>query len=211
MKFLEYLIEDKETFDAQMKRLNRDMILKKLKEIQEKCGYYIKLLKSNHIDLPFCRGSKGAWYQEKTTRIDRRSRGMIQKLADELNKILQQYGHAPRNKSIMATSDINHASVFGSIFYFFPIGPFKYTWIKCIDLNFTNLEEDLFNYVNIENEPDRKRNLEKEIVSNFYTNKSINIPYQYEYEIWFDCSKYILLAKDICDKYDLVSKDLVGK
>ena len=194
--------------------VTRQLLNIKLADIHDKCKPYIKLLKSAGIDYPFYRGSSFGkpWFQERDTNQDREPKGMSPILFDELNKILKKYGHTTRNNSVSATSSERHAQMFGKIYFLFPIGKFNYTWIKNKDINFTNIERDLLNYIRTEKEDKRTHVLAAEnIASNFYTNKSINIPYTYEYEIWFDCKKYILLSKDAIDIYGYVSQDLLGR
>jgi hypothetical protein len=193
--------------------VTRELLFEKIKYIQKECKYYINLLKKNTIDVPFFRGSSGGWYQEIETRTNRKSHGMSEILYDELNKILKGHGHVPRNQAVITTASPQHSSMFGITFYFFPIGrnKFNYTWTRSIDLNFTDIADDLLNYIRADNMPAKQKNIETYISSYFTTNKNIKKAWINNYETWFDCKKYILLRKKECDLYNLTELDILGR
>lgn len=139
-------------------------------------------------------------------RKDRKS-SMNQKVADYLNDWLESHGHMRRDQSIMCSSSMEHADIFGRPSYIFPIGAFRgYTWVEAKDVNmeYSQTGWDTYtieawyardsgmqkNAMQTKQDDRIMAQLKKPFAEYFHTNKGLNIAYGKEYEIWIDCDKY---------------------
>lgn len=194
--------------------------------LNERCSYYIKLLKSNGIKTPFLRGfytniRDNYILARKSVRQDRRSQGMFVTEYKNLNNFLEESGHVRRDKSVIFSSDYHRAVEFGIPHFMFPEGKFNYTWIYSGDINIprlfhtpsdaNSLKTFLEGYNLFKKHDFDVRELEKintyddipyskilkDVEKLFVTNKNIRECHIKKYEIWFDCKNfYFMLLKD---------------
>jgi hypothetical protein len=204
MKLQKYLTEKyrNETKDI-------DKIYDKLKK---DCAPYISMLKSNNIK-PFIKGimKNQSGLIKKDTQAYRSPRGMMPWVADEFNRWLEKNKHNTRNGSVIATSNRKVAEDFGILYWVFPIGELKYTWVDTKDINVTDPRTGWYNfavedYLNFTGPEDhRVQKMKKPFPDYFHTNKDIKKAYNYWNEIWFSCDKYyILMIND--DVEDIMSR-----
>jgi hypothetical protein len=170
-------------------------------EIHKNCKKYLKLIKGG---LPLFRGLDSNYHIGiKRVRKDRKPLGMSKEEADFINKWLEKNGHSRRDKSVMAIGNMDTIGLFGDTYYFFPIGNFKYTWIKSKDINLndpsTGWDKDSIGAwmrdVRGELAPGdaadkilRKMNDDPE--DYFFSNKGFETARKMGYEIWFECDRY---------------------
>ena len=188
--------------------------------IKKNCKPYLTLLKGK---VPLCRGIKinkrteskddlSLFYGQKHVRKDRHPQGTPEEEFKILNKWLAKNKHARRDQSISVTADQERGDFFGSNSWIFPVGKFKYTWVKSKDFNHSNkfvnyytteydlpIDED---YVTISDflkawdkgKPMDSRGLKKADLSRFITtNKGFEEAYKKDYEIWIDCKEYLYI------------------
>jgi len=172
------------------------------KLIKKDCKYYLNLTKNTG---PFNRAvsehSQPNELIKKKTRTDRQSLGMDQEPFKEFNNWLGKNGHVRRDKSASASSAGPILSSFGTVYYFFPIGKFNYTWVRADDINThdtrtgwdANEVQMFFDYDDYEEEDEIIRR--KKFPKYFTTNKGIEIAHKNKYEIWFDCKEYYLVNR----------------
>jgi len=173
------------------------------KFIKRDCQYYLNLTKSTG---PFNRAINENISQDeilkKKTREDRRSKGMNQEAHKEFNEWLEKNGHVRRDKSVSALSDSVPGVIFGTNYYFFPIGKFNYTWVKTRDINgidpknkWDGIEvQKFFDFTDYENEKEERKK-RKAFPKFFTTNNGIEKAFKKKFEIWFDCKEYYLVNK----------------
>lgn len=175
--------------------------------LKAECRPYINLCKREGID----RFYRGMGYQlpktfgSKKVRKDRISKGMTQETFVILNDWLQKNGHVRRDKSISATTNIGHASFFGTSTIIYPVGKFRYTWIEAEDINYPDNRtkwdpEKLYRALDISvphwdewriKQTDEQ--IKKDFPKYFKTNSGIKIPWKRKFEIWFECNEYYYL------------------
>lgn len=190
MKFLNYITEN----------LREDMTIEEINSlIQKDCGYYLNLIKNDHI---FKRGLQKHinLHGKKQVRQDRKPRGMNSDAFKKFNKWLDQNGHVRRDKAVIAAniSDGLFENLFGNVYYIFPIGKFDYTWLMAEDMNIKDYKTGWYEYA-VENfftqgektfDDDPKINLNKPFREYFTTNKNWYVAWKNKYEIWFSCKEY---------------------
>lgn len=169
--------------------------------IHQECKTYLKLIKG--LKTPFYRGmyTNGITVGRKQVRKDRNPYGMAKNEAEVLNKMLGANGHARRDKSVMATSDLDHIEMFGNPFYIFPTDRMKYTWVETSDMNMDGAngwqQETLTSWADIQITGPHHHHTEvldelyKPFEQWFHTNTGIREAYNNEYEIWFESKDYI--------------------
>jgi len=176
------------------------------KLIEKDCSYYLNLTKNTG---PFNRAVKQVGQQDelikKKTRTDRQPIGMGFEIFDEFNKWLQKNSHIRRDKSISASSSGPALQKFGTLYYFFPIGKFNYTWVKARDINMDDTKtgwrrnEVGIYFFNLDQKDPHFKEMTKLDVKKFptffTTNKGIEIAHKNKYEIWFDCKEYYLVNR----------------
>ena len=190
-----------------------------IKSIKAQCKPYLNLLKNRE---PLMRGIKRARpYGEQPIRQNRQPQhprgtkvlhgkhlinGKQVDFAEPywptLNKWLESKGHAPRNQSISCSSDFSSANAFGDTYWIFPIGKFKFSWVRSDDFN---IEEDNWNPNELHyflqhwlsEWPDKphwseisKFDPEKAI----FTNTKFNEAYERKYEFWIQSKKYYYMG-----------------
>ena len=179
--------------------------------IKKDCKYYLSLIGNNAIFTRAISGSISFPFIKKQTRQDRKSRGMMKNVFNDFNDWLKMKKHVERDKAVIASSlETKETTRFGNNYYLFPIGKFNYTYAETNDINlydydtrwYASAVKDFVTY----NETD----LPKPFESYFHTNKNINVAYNNNYEIWFDCKEYYIasISNYIWDKsrHKLVSK-----
>lgn len=103
--------------------------------IKKDCKKYFKLLGNKD---PLYRGmdtDKYGLIGRRDVRQNRKSLGMPDYVAFNLNKWLKKHGHVPRDRSVFATSNRNHIDTFGYPYFIFPAGNFNYTFVLSKDIN----------------------------------------------------------------------------
>jgi hypothetical protein len=209
MKFCSYLNEVRRPSWIKWTDVDVAQVIERIKKL---CNPYLKKLKTEGIDIPFYRGiNDSKWYNilwgERRVRKNRQAVGMSQSEADSFNIWLTLNGFCRRDESVMTTSNPDHASMFGNVFYFFPIGNFRYTILKDDDLNHKlQYDRDLrlyrnevtpflqaWNWItgNSINKPED--NVLKEFKTLFIQNKQLELAHKKGYEVWFECGSYICL------------------
>ena len=169
--------------------------------IRRNCKKYLKLMNSMG---PFYRGMyrklKPGQIIVRQVRKDRSPMGMNKTLFKKLNKWLSDNGHIRRDKSVCVISNYDDAQEFGEPSYFFPIGNFKYSWIKSKDINIDDfstewIQSNVDYFFDDEHEYEMSDHIDrKEFPTFFTTNKGIEIAYRNKYEVWFDCKEYYLVG-----------------
>jgi hypothetical protein len=135
---------------------------------------------SNISNQDLATGEQGQWGAKKGT------------FFKALNEWLAKNGHAERNKSISCTTDYEAASYFGQPYYIFPIGKFKYTFVRSKDFNEKSIHwspEEFVTYIRYWKAGTAGK-LDFNADRLFSTNKNFNEAYRKEYEIWFQCKSY---------------------
>lgn len=162
--------------------------------IQKDCKYYLNIIKNKYV---FNRGMFVEKFGKRKVRQDRIPQGTAESTFKIFNKWLESNGHTRRDKAVIARNEANdNANDFGPLYYIFPIGKFKYTWIKAKDVNIADGKTgwggskslDLF----FEDSFDETRYI---FENYFTTNKGIEEAWKNQYEIWFDCKEYHFFSK----------------
>jgi len=186
-------------------------------DIKKKCKPYLSLLKGKE---PLYRGihdpsdalvtDGGLGYGIKKVHKDRNPKGTPLKDFKLLNKWLEGNEHVRRDQSISVTADINSAQYFGSNSWIFPIGKFRYSWVKSHDMNHNNKKTGYYvdsNAFGRWDDDDKvatigdflkayysgtldSRTKEADLANFITTNKGFDEAYRKEYEIWIDCKEY---------------------
>lgn len=213
MRLNNYLIQE-EFFDAGFDNF--------VDAIKSNCKPYLKKIGNNYRG-PLLRSMmRSKNYGYKTPRQNRESQGTSHKTFKSFNKWLEKNGHLRRDKSVSCTTDEQVIDVIpGIIHWVFPIGKFKYSWIKSTDVNIPDMETgwggnvwlaQYFNpdfkgitvnskRINMFGEPD---NLNDWI----FTNKKFKTPWKNEWEIWFSQPYYYMkqpaiMWKQFASEYDI--------
>lgn len=160
--------------------------------ISRECKPYLKLIKGKD---PLYRGMSKSNRELilKHTRKDRMPRGMSQSSADRLNSWLEKNGHCRRDESVLATPVKKHTKVFGHSYMIFPIGKFKYTFIKAKDFNMDDKKTGWYKYADLmffNNPGEEDDMLPMPFPKYFVSNKGWDEMYNKGYEVWIECDKY---------------------
>jgi len=212
MKFYDFLNEAKSA-----KKENQEKIAKD-------CKLYLNLLSKHNIVEPFFRGISRSKSDEvfdmKTVRKNRVPKAMDKQVFEEINEMLEEEGYARRDRSVIATSHFEWTKIFGIPHMFFPIGKFKYTWVKSFDFNSLkgksgiskNLEsflrgqyfdEDKGEIITFDDFSDEFiEDALEELKKYIFKNKGISVAHDKKYEIWFECDKYYVVRMGENDKAD---------
>lgn len=225
MKFLKYLNEE----------TNEEYYQGWLKNLKEDCQPYLNDIKKFGMKWPFWRGMNVSKHYPGTRNIrkDRFPKGMSEDKAEFLNNWLEEHGHLRRDKSVMATSSAKHTGKFGETCMIFPIGDYKFTYVKMDDINYYN-HKDIYgaietayllsdynksffktiktdknkiknSMINIYGE-DVVKNMNKIMNDNFVSNKNLKEAYDEKWEIWFGGSQYYYFPF-----YSLFKEDFIRK
>ena len=144
-------------------------------------------------------------YLKKKTRENRIPR-INSDISEFINYVLGKMGHIRRDQSISVTPNYKHAEMFkmkGSVYYFFPIGNFDYSWAPTMDWNFSNEDwntnaflELVWDLKNKNSKVEKKIaaiDVFKRMFSLIKTNNGFDTAYNKNYEIWFKCKEYYLV------------------
>lgn len=158
--------------------------------IHKNCKYYLQLTQGIYI---FKRGlnhhtdSAG----KKDVRQNRRPRGMQDYIFEQLNDWLEKNNHVRRDKAVIAANIKNNTSMFGDVYWIFPIGKFDYTWLMAGDMNMSDPNTGWDSIAPIDF---FRHGYSDEIIGNFedyfVTNSSLKTAWMQKYEIWFNCKQY---------------------
>lgn len=187
-----------------------------LSKIMKECKKYFNLLNGKP---PLMRGTGDKThsfeYLKKLMRKNRVPRLTPMWAFKVINQLLEENGHVTRNESVSVISNYSRARLFskmgeGSIFYFVPIGDFKYTWVDSSDFN--NSEEHWYinNFIGFLNHlledgdklpkdltksdwGDLRVAWEDYMEQALHTNKDFNTGYKKGREFWFTCKTYYLI------------------
>jgi len=198
-------------------------------KIERDCKPYLKLLKGRE---PLYRGMKvGIGIDEigkKKVRKGRKARGMSdEKLNAAINKWLKSEGHVRRDRCVITSPSVHQVKrlssmlEFSNVYYVFPIGNLKYTWIESKDFNETKgrwdpeylflLQKDKYmKKVSMYMKPDYwkdeiprieskleiatgTKDPKKGLAKFFTSNNGFDTAYQKGYEIWFGCKEYYFI------------------
>ncbi len=206
------LYQEREFWQPQIDKL--------VKGIKSGCKFYLQLIGNRE---PLFRGIKGKQqFGEQDVRQNRmpvhpRGRDMlsVKKIKNGrtfdtqepywvvLNQWLKSNGHAERNKSVSVSSDFSSANAFGTPYWIFPKGKFKYSHVRSEDFNYSN---DMVNW----NPNDMKYFLEhwysddpnKEPWGSFSKDEfdrnivsdNFREGYEKKYEMWLQCKSYYFVG-----------------
>ncbi len=181
---------------------------------------YMKLLGT---DYPLMRGGNydGDMGISKV-RQDRKASGRhlyAEEGYEYLNKWLESKGYPRRDRSVMATSDVQHAHKFstGTVFYIFPIGTkWKFAYCKNIDFNFdSNVHKKLAQAGNLVYKSSNRWGIKEkdwdshvksikqstsEYLDDFISDKNFKEAHRRAYETWFNCKEFYYIS---ASEYDL--------
>lgn len=174
--------------------------------LKKECRYYFSLLKGKK---PLFRGIFGITggpldmqLVKKFVRQDRKPLGTDPAAFKKFNEWLRENKHTRRDKAVIATSSEDHAGVFGTPYFFFPIGRFNYTWLRGKDVNDSDSKTG-WHMLNVENffdpefmKTDEGKKLAEKFPNFFTTNKGFDEAYKNKYETWFDCKEYYVSRTD---------------
>ena len=165
--------------------------------VRKNCGPYLKALKGKE---PFIRGMRQVekYYfphisgGKKPTRQSREPKLFPKEAFGPLNNYLEKQGGARRDKSVIATT-ISRTLSFGPMYWIFPIGRLKYSYVTSHDFNEDSGIWDpkravtffLGNYP-----PAEKKDYEEYFKNKIIHNKNLEKAYEHQYEIWFECKEY---------------------
>jgi hypothetical protein len=146
----------------------------------------------------------------------------VHMLMDDLFK--QKFGWKARSEGVFVCSDPYEASVYGSVYLFFPIGSYKFIWSKKIRDLFrvlvSNIPKNISVFVYFKREYEEeymgsrtgfytylydkhkdkfKEYLEKVVIP-LYTDKNLQEVFKYRSEISFKCKEYFLVNVSYKDK-----------
>jgi len=167
-----------------------------INDIHDKCNKFLKL----SLGLPLYRGKKGysiEKYKIITSRTDRTPVDMpieYHELLDE--QFESEFGWKARSEGVFATHDFRQANAYGMVYFFFPIGDFKYIWSPKIRDLYIHLDqiadgemERAKSTINIERV--MKSSIE-DIVDTYIDNKFMSA-IKSEHEITFKCNSYYMV------------------
>ena len=130
---------------------------------------------------------------KKRVRKDRIPRGTDDEAFVRVNEWLDKNGYARRDRSVIVTPSIAHASEFGYVGVILPIGRYKYSWVESRDFNYTgnkgwysHTAEEAF----IEGREDSMEAFERSIHK-----KDIMSAIRQKYEIWIECDSYYIVSE----------------
>jgi len=165
----------------------------------------------------------GMGYGIKKVRKDRIPKGTNKTDFKLVNKWLEGNGHSRRDKSISTTTSEFHSSVFGKSSWIFPIGKFKYTWVKSPDFNHSNMafgyqtadwdsdSATIWEFVRAYYQGTLDSRTEKANLAKFVTsNKGFDEAYRKGYEIWIECNQYYYILQKNKDGFKYEWKHLKG-
>lgn len=181
MRFYSYINEVSLKEDMHIDDIN--------KMIHQDCKHYLNITQGKYI---FKRGMLYVdIFGKKQVRQDRKPRGMKTELFEKLNKWLQKNGHIRRDKAVIAANIKNTTSMFGDVYWMFPIGKFDYTWLMAKDMN---MYDDRTGWDSLSVEKFFERGFVNDIPGEFkdyfVTNSSLKMAWTQHYEIWFNCKEY---------------------
>ena len=137
----------------------------------------------------------------KEVRKNRKPRGMDKLTFKKFNTWLLKNGHNKRDESFSVGNPTKvNMSIFGPLYYVFPIGKFSYSWAETQDINkydtrtgWGSLTVDSFFDPIVD---DYHSELEKPFEEYFYTDTGIKKAYDNGYELWINCKKYYYFKID---------------
>lgn len=190
-----------------------------LDKIKKDCQPYLKLLKKSNVKSPLFRGMNNRdFFGEEMVRKNRQPSGTSPYYFPLINKLLKKKGFPSRSESIIATFDKSHVSIFGSPYFIFPKGNFKYAYFKGTDFNWISnraspgdLEWKFSEIVKGRGFESIEKDTEvinKSIDILMVNNKNLLDAYKKGYEIWVDCNEYYYISARHMDGYRIM--DVLG-
>lgn len=188
MRFYNYINEVSLKEDMHIDEIN--------KMIHQDCKHYLNITQGKYI---FKRGMKNHRdiFGKKQVRQDRKPRGMKPEVFEQLNNWLQKNNHVRRDKAVIAANIKSTTSMFGDVYWMFPIGKFDYTWLMAGDMNMSSdttgwdsiAPEEFFRF-------GYSDSITGEFKDYFVTNSSLNFAWKQQYEIWFNCKEYYYFSSN---------------
>jgi hypothetical protein len=137
----------------------------------------------------------------KNVRKDRRPLGMQKADANILNDWLEKNGHCRRDRSVLCSYNDSNVSNFGVVYYIFPIGSFRYSWVESRDINGSYSATGWDgNSVEawIDSQSGEPSKISKSILSRmkipfekyFHTDEGFSEMMNNRYECWIECKQY---------------------
>jgi hypothetical protein len=192
MELYKYIIEEERLVESKLGKLVAINLKDAGKLIMKDCKHYLGLLRGKD---PLVRGMKVYVAEDgpgvlwsRIVRQDRRSRMAGPKARVIINEFLEEFGHARRDRSVIASS--KGRVEFKPWYRIYPIGKFNYTWVRSRDFNFTedSWPGDMMGWME---KDELLKVLEvQDGIGNIVTNKRFGVAYDKRYEIWMDCKEY---------------------